>query len=245
MNRNYSCWSLFLVGLFVVFGISPVYAAPAAVVVPDEIGLSGPSTADDTKLAETGSQATVAGTDAHAATLGTAGQRAAKEAFRLPVADPVPGAAESHFVATPKKKSLPSTESRQGCGTQEEQLAVCCAAAGISGLLGADACRRGDMTTALLAGGVFSVLASGVIGGVVGWQYAEAVGMEDTALATQIGAGVGVAGSLLTVGGAMLVLGSGSACMQNCLGCGNAEQSKRPAKKRRRRTRRPRRGRSL
>ena len=149
------------------------------------------------------------------------------------------------MAATGKKKKVETNQSNASCGTQEEQLAVCCAAAGISGLLGADACRRGDITTALLAGGVFSVLASGVIGGVVGWQYAEAVGMEDTALATQIGAGVGVAGSLLTVGGAMLVLGSGSACMQNCLGCGNTDQTKRPAKKRRRRTKRPRRGRSL
>lgn len=165
--------------------------------------------------------------------------------FRLPSPDPVAG--EATFARQVQGDSGPAQSTSDGatCGGSEQQLAICCAAAGVSGMLGADACRRGDVTTALLAGGVFSILASGVIGGFVGWQYAQAVGMEDAVLATQIGAGVGMAGSLVTVGGAMLVLGSGSACLTGCLGCKGSDGQKPPKKKKKRSKRRRPRGHSL
>lgn len=244
MKRKNLSASFCLVIIFGVLGVSPVYAAgpmPASEKAAGD-AVSREALSDEKEPAPTELKATTSSEET--LRFDSVASASVPVPFRLPVADPVPGSTGERLAATGKKKKVETNQTNASCGTQEEQLAVCCAAAGISGLLGVDACRRGDMTTALLAGGVFSVLASGVIGGVVGWQYAEAVGMEDTALATQIGAGVGVAGSLLTVGGAMLVLGSGSACMQNCLGCGNTDQTKRPAKKRRR-TKRPRRGRSL
>lgn len=166
--------------------------------------------------------------------------------FRLPAADPVGSETTSGRQISKRPRESSSNSDSAQCGTSEEQLGLCCAAAGVSGVMGADACRRGDMTTALLAGGVFSILASGAIGGFVGWQYAQTVGMEDPMLATQIGAGVGIVSSLVTVGGAMLLLGGGSACMQGCLGCGGHENPEKvPAKSRPRGKRRKPRGRTL